>query len=65
MKRKKSTLQKKYPKMTRAQRARAAKYIREEYHAGRHGKQAVAIGLSREREVEKKSEIERIIAKYR
>lgn len=64
MKRKKSS-SKKYPKMTRTQRIRASKFIREEFQAGRRGKQAVAIGLSRERAAEKKSEIERIIARYR
>lgn len=62
MKRKMSS--KKYPKMTRAEHARASKFIREEFQAGRRGKQAVAIGLSRERAAEKKSKIESIIARY-
>ena len=58
------TKKRKYPKLTKKERARAGRYIAEEYRAGRRGKQAVAIGLSRLRQDKKKSALDEVISRY-
>ncbi len=63
MKKRKSA-KRKYPKMSRKTQKRAGKLIAEEFRAGRRGRQAVAIGLSRERSLEEKERLHRVIGKY-
>jgi hypothetical protein len=60
---------KKYPKLgsqtlPRERREKVSEYIEQEYRAGRRGKQAVAIGFSREEAERRKSKIDRIVSKY-
>jgi hypothetical protein len=55
---------KKYAKLPRERRERVSEYIEQEYRAGRRGKQAVAIGFSREASECRKSKVDRIVDKY-
>ncbi len=64
MKKSRKNPKRKYPKMSRRAQKRAGKLIAEEFRAGRRGRQAVAIGLSRERSLEKKERLHQLISKY-
>lgn len=55
---------KKYPKLRGRSRKLASKFIAEEIRAGIPQRQAVAIGISRARAAQKKTELDKIIARY-
>ncbi len=63
MKRKK-TSSKKYPRLRGRARTLASKFIAEETLSGLPRKQAIAVGISRARAVQKQTELDKIVAKY-
>jgi hypothetical protein len=59
------TKKRRYPKLTKKEREKASRFIREEMHTGKYPReQAIAIGLSRARQKAKRSRIDEIAAKY-